>query len=85
MSGQTKQKPKQVKKQQYCSIGQASAMLGVSIATLRRWEKAGKIKATRLDGKNRSFKITDLEKLNTSKPLSTAEVAKQLRSVRIIC
>jgi len=76
---QSKQKPKKGKKQQYCSIGQASAMLGVSIATLRRWEKAGKIKAERLDGKNRSFKVADLEKLTSSKPLSTAETAKLLK------
>ena len=79
MSGQTKQKPQKGKKQQYCSIGQASVILGVSIATLRRWEKSGKIKAYRLDGKNRSFKISDLDKLNSVKLLSTAEVAKQLR------
>jgi len=76
---QSKQKPKKGKKQQYCSIGQASKMLGVSIATLRRWEKAGKIKADRLDGKNRSFKVADLEKITSSKPLSTAETAKLLK------
>ena len=79
MSGQTKQIKKSSKNTKYCSIGQASELLGVSIATLRRWEKAGKIKAERLDGKNRSFKVADLEKLSTAKPLSTAATAKQLR------
>ncbi len=34
-------------KAQWLSIGQASKYLGVSRDTLRRWEKAGKIKAVR--------------------------------------
>ena len=28
----------------YVTVGEASSMLGVSIDTIRRWEKAGKIK-----------------------------------------
>src|SRR5258708_7099003 len=60
------------------SIGQASDMLGVSIDTLRRWEKAGKIRSVRPDGKNRFFSILDLEKFQLSKLLSITEAAERL-------
>lgn len=43
------------------SIGQASEFLGVSIDTLRRWEKAGKIKTLRSPGGHRYFLKADLE------------------------
>ena len=48
---------------QFLPIGQAAEYLSVSIDTLRRWEKSRKISSTRLDGKNRYFKIADLDKL----------------------
>lgn len=44
------------------SIGEASKFLGVSIDTLRRWEKAGKIKALRSPGGHRYFLKSDLER-----------------------
>src|SRR3990167_5024795 len=44
------------------SIGQASEFLSVSIDTLRRWEKSGKISALRSPGGHRYFLKTDLEK-----------------------
>jgi len=44
------------------SIGQASEFLGVSIDTLRRWEKSGKISALRSPGGHRYFLKADLEK-----------------------
>src|SRR3989344_5083521 len=44
------------------SIGQASEFLGVSIDTLRRWEKSGKISALRSPGGHRYFLKDDLEK-----------------------
>ena len=40
-------------------IGEASKILGVSISTLRRWEKEGKIKPYRI-GKERSYSYEEL-------------------------
>jgi excisionase family DNA binding protein len=62
-------------KEGYVSIGEAARYLGVSLDTVRRWERAGKLQAQRLDGKNRYFSQLEMEKFKVSKPLSTAEVA----------
>lgn len=59
-------------------IGEAAVFLGVSIDTLRRWDKAGKIRSVRPDGKNRYFAISELKRLKESKPLSISEAAKKL-------
>jgi excisionase family DNA binding protein len=45
------------------SIGDASEYLGVSIDTLRRWEKKGKVEAYRSPGNHRYFKKSDLDNL----------------------
>ncbi len=43
------------------SIGEASRILGVSISTLRRWEKEGKIKPdTRTRGGQRRYKLSSI-------------------------
>jgi len=41
-------------------IGEAATVLGVSIATLRRWESAGRIVAVRTDGKHRRYDLSKL-------------------------
>lgn len=45
------------------TIGDAAKIKGVSIETLRRWEKAGKIKAVRTEGLHRRYRVADLLKL----------------------
>lgn len=45
------------------SIGEAADYLGVSIDTLRRWEKKEKIEAYRSPGGHRYFKIRELDEL----------------------
>src|SRR3990167_11394124 len=60
------------------SIGQAAAMLGVSIDTVRRWDGAGTLKSIRLDGKNRYFDVASLERQKLVKPLKVSEAAKML-------
>ena len=57
------------------SIGLAAKYLGVSVDTLRRWERLGKLQAQRLDGKNRYFLFSDLEQFKELQPYSTAKVA----------
>jgi excisionase family DNA binding protein len=45
------------------TIGQASEYLGVSVDTLRRWEKKGRIEAYRSPGGHRHYDTKDLDKL----------------------
>lgn len=42
------------------SISKAAKILGVSIATLRRWEAEGKIKSVRTEGKHRRYDLASL-------------------------
>ena len=64
---------------QFLTIGKAAEFLGVSIDTIRRWAKKGKLKEHRLDGKNRFFLISDLEKLKFGDSLTVKEAAKRLK------
>lgn len=43
------------------TIGQASKLLGVSISTLRRWERTGKVVPIRLDSGHRRYVASDLK------------------------
>lgn len=52
------------------SIGQAAKALGVSISTLRRWEKEGKIQAERTPHGHRRY---DLAQLQGLKPYETSQ------------
>lgn len=45
------------------NIKDAANFIGVSTKTLRRWEKAGKIKSYRTIGNHRRYKKTDIEKI----------------------
>jgi excisionase family DNA binding protein len=50
-------------KQILISIGEAADYLGVSIDTLRRWERKGKVEALRSPGNHRYFDKNDLDNL----------------------
>ncbi|MGC9100843.1 MAG: IS607 family transposase [Caldisericum sp.] len=57
-------------------IGEASRILGVSVSTLRRWEKEGKIKPYRI-GKERRYSYDELlELLGQKKPQAVAIYAR---------
>ena len=45
------------------SPGRAAAALGISIETLRRWEKAGKIAAFRTPGGQRRFDRSEIDRV----------------------
>lgn len=51
------------KTQERLSIGKAAEYLGVSIDTLRRWEKKERVQALRSPGGHRYFKRDDLDNL----------------------
>ena len=61
------------------SISQAAIVLGVSIDTVRRWDKAGIISSTRPNGKNRYFSVDELERIKLNKPLTISEAARMLK------
>ena len=49
---------------EHCSIGKAAEILGVSIPTLRRWDKLNKLSSTfRTFGNHRRFNITEVYKI----------------------
>lgn len=44
-------------------IGEVSRLLGVSISTVRNWERVGKIASFRTPGGQRRFRVEDIEAL----------------------
>ena len=48
---------------EFVSVGDAARLLGVSVATVRNWEKAGKIAAIRTPGGQRRFAGADIDDL----------------------
>ncbi|MFZ1619569.1 MAG: MerR family DNA-binding transcriptional regulator, partial [Microgenomates group bacterium] len=65
-------------KKNLVSIGKAAEILGVSIDTIRRWDKAGAIHTYREEGKARRFSLDELREMKASKPLSISEAAIKL-------
>jgi putative resolvase len=58
------------------SIGEAAAVKGVSIDTLRRWQKEGKIQSVRTDGGHRRYDIdTLIDFKETRKTIAYARVS----------
>lgn len=60
------------------SISQAAQILGVSIDTVRRWDRSGVLHSVRPDGKNRYFTVEELEQVKFSQPLTISEASEQL-------
>ena len=44
-------------------IGEAAKILGVSIETLRRWDRAGKLNSIRTPGGQRRFALSEIERV----------------------
>ena len=57
-------------------IGQAAALLGVSVDTLRRWEEAGEIELSRSDGGQRLVSIGELRRLLVDRRPDPVPVAR---------
>lgn len=66
------------KNKQLVSISKAAEILGVSIDTIRRWDKSGVLKSQRPNGKDRYFSVEELEAHKFSKPLSISQASEQL-------
>lgn len=48
----------------WLSIGEAAAKAGVSVDTMRRWDRLGYIKAARTPSGHRRFHVDDVAKLS---------------------
>ena len=63
----------------YISIGEASTMLGVSVQTLRRWEKKGKLACDRTPAGHRRYLASEIASFNPlglkAAPLSRPTIA----------
>jgi len=47
----------------FVSIGKAAKMMGVSLETLRNWDRNGKFKPARTVGKHRRYSMKQIKKL----------------------
>ena len=54
------------------SLGDAAKQLGVSVDTLRRWDRDGKLEATRDANGNRRVPVSEVERLRASPARHTA-------------
>ena len=62
--------------QHHISIGQVSKILGISLSTIYRWEKLGKIKACfRTIGNHRRFLFSDINKISNTTENSLKVIA----------
>jgi molybdopterin-binding protein len=53
------------------SLGEAAKQLGVSVDTLRRWDRAGKLKTTRDANDRRRVPVAEVERLRDAPPRHT--------------
>lgn len=60
------------------SISEAAQILGVSLDTIRRWDKVGLLHSERPDGKNRYFSVNQLKAFKLNQPLSISEASYEL-------
>ena len=78
-------------------IGEAAKLRGVSIDTLRRWEKSGKIQAVRTEGGHRRYRVADLLKVDNphfrytviygrvSTPDKKEDLSRQIGVLKLYC
>lgn len=57
-------------------IGQAAALLGVSVDTLRRWEADGQLEVDRSDGGQRLVPMTEVRRLLDERPRTRHKIAQ---------
>ena len=68
----------------HLSIGQAALLLGVSISTLRRWEKEGfLLPSFRTPGRHRRFALTTLEALFSDHQSPAASAPRAIAYARV--
>jgi excisionase family DNA binding protein len=71
-------------KEKLLVISDAAEYLGVSIDTVRRWDRAGLLHAIRSSGKTRYFRLTELIAVKNHPPAAKAVGNRQQMSPRRI-
>jgi len=61
-------------------IGEAASVLGVRVETLRRWEREGKVRATRTEGGQRLIPASEVARLLSERRDRTPIVAQSTRN-----
>lgn len=61
-------------------IGDAASVLGVRVETLRRWEREGKVRATRTEGGQRRIPASEVARLLSERRDRTPIVAQSTRN-----
>lgn len=49
--------------EEFISIGEAARLLSVSVITLRRWDRDGRVHSVRTPTGHRRFRVSDIESL----------------------
>src|SRR4030042_251364 len=62
--------------QNLVTIGKASKLFGVSIGTIRRWDKAGKIQVTRPPGGTRLIPTSEIERIKKNIPIQPTQIVQ---------
>jgi len=62
--------------QNLVTIGKASKLFGVSIDTIRRWDKAGKIQVTRTPGGTRLIPTSEIERIKKNIPIQPTQIVQ---------
>lgn len=57
----------------YLAVGEVAEAFGVTPATVRNWERAGKLRAIRTPGNQRRFAESDIEALLAREPWAPAQ------------
>lgn len=57
------------------SVGEVAELKAVSVDTVRRWEREGKIKSIRTDGGHRRYKLSDFVEQKLGKTIAYARVS----------
>lgn len=58
-------------------IGQAAEILGVSVATLRRWERGGRLRTVRSSGGQRTVAMAEVRRLRAREPQRERAIVAQ--------
>ncbi|MBL5975337.1 MAG: MerR family DNA-binding transcriptional regulator [Candidatus Leucobacter sulfamidivorax] len=62
------------------AIGEASRALGVSVGTMRNWEREGKIESFRTPGGQRRFPASEIDRLRNARAAAGGARRKVVRA-----
>lgn len=66
---------------QIVTAAQAARMLGISLDTLRRWDRAGKITVTRDDANRRVVQLSEIDRIRGADGLQELSARNRFRGV----